>query len=722
MSYEDCFTAALCAPRNETFSYRHLPCRFEYTTNTVATERKRAAKGMPIARPNCPYRGYCDASAGVLSMLERIYGHRIKVTLSEPSATIVVRAEHLYNREERSRLCLRKHFYELESEGQTDATNGARWTDYRITTAGLSALRGNFEATVRKRHAGVLKSIEPLFIDNQGAERTFDDEAAFATSLHNALPLSEARDRVLPWMKERLVVIDGTRVRLTAADLDDLRAELIGQVPTDVTDLFEKLSQNLGARDYQDEGDFKRAVSDYLSPTEEWELIEKLIDHAGSALNCRPIRDGDDGDRFGRYLGFIDLRLNSPLAPLAMGLLALPRRCVNSVAHRFVSGEYGRIFGGPGFPCTLYVMHDPETGGAHCAQSTVIMSLAALSDRGARLNGSFTLTYLAYRASARDVEPNDDNDECLRSPKLNNARPRQVFEVDGLTGEKIQEVLSEHQVSAQWVWLPRRGDEAQRRHLVFRLIEAYVEARCPVIILVDSKTWWSFADHDPEPHAITVVGVRGSSPNVEENGLICHDPGFAPYLERPFDDYFASAANYRDTGLVQLIVAADRRLLTHAMDCIWWLRTKTKSNFLTEYTPIKNDDTARDYRLQLIHRDDLLETLFVQSTSPAARRRFVELRAALIECTTDTRYWCVSTRGNDGTKHWLFDAQIAPAKRMFDDPPRENLPPDEPPIVMGAPVLRINVATPLNGSIWIINPDPVSLAMPEVRPYRIVAE
>ncbi len=399
MSYEDCFTAALCAPRNETFSYRHLPCRFEYTTRIIEQERELVANGKPINRPNCPYRAYCDASAGVLSMLERVYGHRVKVTLSEPSSTIVVRAEHLYNREERFRMSLRKHFYELELSGQNGVSNSARWTDYHISGASLDALKGTFHEARRKQNRSLVAKFQPLVTQQNGGGQTFKDDADFETALTAILPRDDIRALYEPSLKTGLEVGADGLLRLPSAAIEAVVTGLDGQVESDVDGLIDDLRKYVVPQRYSTEGDFKRAVSSYLSPVDEWFLIEKLIDHAASALNCRQIHDGELGDRFGRYLGFIDLRLNSPFAPLAMGLLALPRRCINSAAHRFVTGEYGRIFGGPGFPCTLYVMHDPETGGAHCAQSTVIMSLAALSDRGARLTGSFTLTYLAYRKS-----------------------------------------------------------------------------------------------------------------------------------------------------------------------------------------------------------------------------------------------------------------------------------------------------------------------------------
>ncbi len=279
-----------------------------------------------------------------------------------------------------------------------------------------------------------------------------------------------------------------------------------------------------------------------------------------------------------------------------------------------------------------------------------------------------------------------------------------------MTGNKIRDVLIEHRASSQLVRLSGRLKESQRKHLAFRLIEAYVEARCPVIVLVDSKIWWSFEEHVPQPHAITVIGVRGSSHKVEENALVCHDPGFAPYLERPFNDYFDAAAKYTDAGLIQFIVTADWRLATHGMDCIEWLTAFSRNMFFNRYSPADGAGSPRDYGIRLLRRDDLLEFLYPQSLNPSDGRLFAMFRMTLAELTRDTRYWCVSTCGDNGRKHWLFDAEMAPVAR----PSNASTPP-----IMMARVLQINVASPLSGSILEFDPDPTSRDFPRPHPYQI---
>ena len=48
--------------------------------------------------------------------MTHIYGPRIKIGLSETSSCFVVRSEHHYNKDERRRLSLRKHIFEINTD------------------------------------------------------------------------------------------------------------------------------------------------------------------------------------------------------------------------------------------------------------------------------------------------------------------------------------------------------------------------------------------------------------------------------------------------------------------------------------------------------------------------------------------------------------------------------------------------------------------------------
>ncbi|HEX4609985.1 MAG TPA: hypothetical protein VH092_17460 [Urbifossiella sp.] len=115
---------------------------------------------------------------------------------------------------------------------------------------------------------------------------------------------------------------------------------------------------------------------------------------AGPALAYLPI---DAGDRFGRYLGFLDLRAVWRRTPLALGVLGVPGKYARDPAARVITGNYGPLFGGPAFAGTVYSMHDSGVSGALCAQASIIMALGLLADRGARLDGSHTLSFQGLR-------------------------------------------------------------------------------------------------------------------------------------------------------------------------------------------------------------------------------------------------------------------------------------------------------------------------------------
>src|SRR5258708_7722782 len=101
-----------CPPLTETFSFRRFPCLFE----------QRSQGPVPAPQPGaqeCRLIQYCEASSRALWRLELVYGPWVKVTLAEPSSSIVVRSEHQYNKDERGRLALRKHVYELSADHGT---------------------------------------------------------------------------------------------------------------------------------------------------------------------------------------------------------------------------------------------------------------------------------------------------------------------------------------------------------------------------------------------------------------------------------------------------------------------------------------------------------------------------------------------------------------------------------------------------------------------------
>jgi hypothetical protein len=471
--------------------------------------------------------------------------------LTEESSSIVVRSEHLYNKDDRHRLCLRKHVYELDGKANTR---------FLLTRGVIQAVQDHLQSRV----------------DQKESDLTQDHLLEIADLL------------------KRLVAEGGEGSTVEEAVLDSLREKLsaIG------------LSQPVCTR------------------------IGKIVrQHARTPLACYPI--GED-DILSRYLGFVDIRTNSTLAPLALGLLVPPRELRRDPEITIVTGEYGRIFGAHGFTSTVYSMHDPKSGGAHCAQACIIMALATLADRGANVLGSYDVTYLGKEGASRvDFSPS-----CLQ----NQPGCDKTIVIDGLTQEEMVRVL-EHpacRVRVDRVELPR-----SRTHyrMCKRLIEAYVTARYPVIMNVDTGEW--YGRDKPLGHAVMIVGIRKSQqgmrasqrsrerePSVassldELTELIVHDPGYQPFLKRPVHECLEAARVFgrtpeeRDGGnAYHLLFVTDRKIERRASECLKLIEEQDRDRWeiyigvphRTMGDWLWRKSARADYRITLLRLNDLVKT------------------------------------------------------------------------------------------------------------------
>ncbi len=475
-------------PLTDVFSWRkERPCRFEHPSQP---------KALTACPPMCPYRRECDSTAGRLP-LSLAYGRAIRVTLTEESSSIVVRSEHLYNKDERHRLCLRKHIYELD---------GPPEKRFKMTSAVILAVEDHIKDHI------------------------------------------ESGERRLPEDTSRKVVEILNRF-VTGGD---------GY--TDPDPVLESLStglSNLGI--------------DILG----CEAIKRIVrQHATAVLACHPI---GEKEILSRYIGFVDIRTHSMLAPLAMGLLVPPRDLRHDPAVTIVSGEYGRIFGAHGFASTVFSMHDPGAGGAHCAQACIIMTLAAVADRGTKVLGSYDVTYLGKDPVQWDAPKNN----CI----ANQPGCSSAFHIDGLRLHEIVKVLQCPECNASVVGMSVPSSWTSYR-MCSRLIEAYVSARYPVIMAVDTGKWYGYDTEVSIGHSVVIVGIRRSSqeehaPKLqrqselsvspamnEKTQLIVHDPGYQPFLKRPFNECVKAAGAFAKQGRVQLVFTADAKIRLHAYHCL----------------------------------------------------------------------------------------------------------------------------------------------------------
>lgn len=301
----------------------------------------------------------------------------------------------------------------------------------------------------------------------------------------------------------------------------------------------------------------------------------------------------------GQYLGFLDLRLHFHKSPIAMSLLAIPRRLQADPDAYCITGEYGMLFAGPIFPCSPFSMQDPKTGGAKCAQACMIMVSTILADRGAVIHGSYDLTYLAKGSQAPRVGNSDPT--CLAGQEC---KPLRTFAPTGLNLEQMTEIFRKRCfVSPSLIKLPAGIPLAKYRRLkpwvaeniATRIIHAYLQARFPIILGVDAVTW-AAGMVAPKPklssaarpsdlnHAVTIIGYRRSSKHRHRaDCLIVHDPASYPYLDCTIEECYDAAwalgkADMRRQGLdatfgpdatfLAFLAVADERIRYHLWDCI----------------------------------------------------------------------------------------------------------------------------------------------------------
>ena len=580
-------------PLTDTFSFRkERPCGFEQPSQPPL------AKSVP-----CPYRFQCDSTAGRLP-LRQVFGRSIKVTLTESSSSIVVRSEHQYNRDERHRLCLRKHVHELESEPIRS---------WKISGGVVFAVEQQLEYAVDRgrlaltagQTAGIVGYLQGSIGDGEG--EGYVDEARFA-----------------------------------------------------------EVMESLGIR-----------LSELEVPEPERAGVVRVVRlHATAGLACHPIRPDE---KLGKYLGFVDLRTNSILAPLALGLLVPPRELRHDPDVTIATGEYGRIFGAHGFTSTVYSMHDPEAGGAHCAQACVIMALAMLADRGAKVLGSYDLTCLGKDP----IKPRSEDGACLERQD----GYADAFAVDGLNADEIVRLLRRHECHTSVDGLRAKFTLSNFRECK-RLIEAYVAARCPVIMLVDTAEWWE--REQSVGHAVLIVGVRRgrgaatkSPPPGEVSELIVHDPGDKPFVVRPIRDglraslAFAKSPKHKEK--FHLIFVAEARIKQHASHCLRAIENRDQDRW-EKYCAVPDSSSTADYRIALLHCSEVVRRytdpshdiawIYRRSKVPedqlkpselAMMRRFEKLRGVVATLPSGL-CWCIAGyEGHELEVLWLFNAEREPS-------------------------------------------------------------
>lgn len=549
---------------------------------------------------DCPYQEACQF-IGHIPALQKAFGSKISVTLTEATSNIVLRSENQFHGDQQHRMSLRKHLYELVSDAATER---------------------RYSPLTRAQASGFVKKLK------------YDrDLHSFANSVEEQIESRLDKPYCFGDPKE-----------LTLTELADGAARMLIHVSAD-------------------DGTLK-------------ELVSKVLDHVDSPINCnRP-----DATGYAKYLGFADIRTNSPKSPIAMALL-VPPRDLRHDRNVFLSvGLYGPLFGAEGFPCTPYSMHDPETGGAYCAQSCLIMALTALADRDATILGSFDLTVAAQ------AKP---------------ATTERILPVRGLDFNEMEKVINVEGNASAYATSFDMGPLRQKQFC--RLVDAYVSARCPVIVGVHSDRW----NHRPldkgEPHTVVVTGVRrggGGAPINEVSELVVHDPSGYPYMVRPIEECSRAALDLPGAQ-VPVLFTGSKMIQFHAVECLDYLEQNHVEEFNRFILPICEEDWAdpvfrelleekpgiepgNDYDIQLIHSDDILRAYGrPQCSSEATRRRLAGMHSASTgwehasklkqetESLPPGWFWAVTLfRQGSMSALWLFSAETSPESESPQDPIR----------------------------------------------------
>jgi hypothetical protein len=391
----------------------------------------------------------------------------------------------------------------------------------------------------------------------------------------------------------------------------------------------------------------------------------------GPAIPCEMIEPGHD---FGEYLGFIDIRPKADIAPIAMGVLVPPRWLREDPFAFIITGLYGYLFGGCGFPASIYNMHEENLSGARCAQACIIMVLAALSDRGAKIAGSFEISVMAgedrhFNPQAFGSQAARDKN-CIR--RLVPPGPTAFFIIEALQVAQVRQLLCDRDLGVSPFSITFDPDVTART--ATRVLEAFILARFPVIVAVHTSIWWG--PKYSEGHGVVIVGIRRCSHDKDALTFVAHDPAYKPFGERSAEVTFAAALRYKRENKIQCVAVADAGITVSLLSCIRILRQndpffRSLQGTVTigqsadrhlrqaEGGEREEDTPGRDFRIRLCSHNEVLYKLWDNSYTLVSCRKLQEQLSARLP---DGRYWCIGGYEAGKLKRvWMFDANPVPS-------------------------------------------------------------
>lgn len=484
-------------PRPEVYSCSPFaPCLSEGSANKET---------LPL---ECPFRVECVATSRLHSIV-RTYGRSIRTTLAEPSANLIVRSETFWAGRERYRVSLRRHIHERVSGGDP---------------LGYFEQRDLLVFSERSKRRAIQACLNELGFSV--------DSAVFGAPGENGY--QNTADEVTRCIEK---LVDDSVRKLEQVHFGDQ----LFAAPFPVNDGFRLCWEIIG----ESVAGFKRDFQEKLPSKDLVIAIDKVLRQELNLLVNRPLvcHSFRETEVFGDYLGFVDVRMHATESEVAFGLLRPPRSIRTNTRAILIEGEYGEIFGGPSFLSSVFIMHDSK-GGAACAQASGVMLLAMLADRGAMVPGAFDLTTRAIGCG-----PSGEFDLGAAVAPLQLTESLKHYGVSAMiTSEQEMSVRRADEETAQKHTIKWEFADWFSRWALLLCVECYINARFPVIIWVNAKTWSSWSNQNDDGHAVVVVGaVCSAGRNGDKNrfsALIVHDPQSCPYLLVPVEDCFEAMGDY----------------------------------------------------------------------------------------------------------------------------------------------------------------------------------
>lgn len=501
---------------------------------------------------SCPYRDECEATSK-LAPLWRAFGSHVRVTLVEPSANLVVRAEQQVHQLERHRVSLRRHLYETTS----DLTPFCHLSPKSQTVLQSDLHHTLNTAFVQHGYAGHKAGAAVLKV----AASTADEAIQYLKSL-------PAETLPIRWTE---FVVGFWDINKTALDLAIRIAALENSIAPGTADVFARHIHR--------------------------KIFDVLRRNLTRPFACKPL----SGEQLGTYLGFVDVRHPTAQSPVALAVLRPPRHIRRNPRARVILGEYGQFFGGPSYPCSVFSMHDSTTSGAYCAQACTFMALSMLADRGARIHSALDISLLKHEISELGNQPREITigGSTLEEVKV-------AFEKsDASASIFLRSTVNDKSVTERWFSrLISAYINARFPIIVFVDANIWKGERRP--------SGGSRGSHELL-HAVTLVGyIRSHDGSRSLRSVVVHDPSFAPFSVMPLNHliHASQSANYGagkscTTQDIPAVFCTSKAVDVHAIQAL----SRIASTFRGKQYLVKAATEDADFFVRLGRGSDLPQIL-----------------------------------------------------------------------------------------------------------------